>query len=95
MPGFTYVRVPTRFACAVLAIAKANASEGSNSCARKLTHHRAQIGVLEFAEKLSCHPTTIPRLSEKQEGFPQPAKLLNKNTWEEDVADAYIASLIK
>jgi predicted DNA-binding transcriptional regulator AlpA len=63
---------------------------------RKKSHAPPRrIGVLEFAEKLSCHPATIPRLVKNKKGFPQPDKLLNKNTWAEDVADAYVASLIK
>ena len=62
---------------------------------KKSKSKRRLIGVLEFAEKLNCHPASVPKFIKGKAGFPQPAKLLNKLVWFEDVADDYIASLIE
>jgi predicted DNA-binding transcriptional regulator AlpA len=51
--------------------------------------HRRRVGVIEIAAKLGCHPASIPRLV-KEGRLPQPAKLLNRNCWWEDVIDAVI-----
>jgi predicted DNA-binding transcriptional regulator AlpA len=48
-----------------------------------------RIGVLEVAEKLKCHPTSVPRLV-RQKRLPPPDKLLNKNVWWESAIDAAI-----
>jgi hypothetical protein len=52
------------------------------------------IGTLEVAAKLGCHPMSIPRFVKTKPGFPQPAKLFNKNLWGEAVVDAYVATLM-
>jgi predicted DNA-binding transcriptional regulator AlpA len=49
-----------------------------------------RIGVLELADKLKCHPASVPRLV-KQNRLPPPDKLLNKNTWLESAIDELIA----
>jgi hypothetical protein len=53
-----------------------------------------RIGALKVAEKLMCHPASVPRLV-REGRLPPPEKILNKNTWREDVIDAVIPSLHK
>jgi hypothetical protein len=48
-----------------------------------------RIGVLGVAAKLNCHPASVPRLV-KEGRLPPPDKLLNKNTWFEDVIDELV-----
>lgn len=50
---------------------------------------RRRIGTLEVAEKLGCHPMTVPRLA-KERRIPQPDKLLLKNQWWEDEIDELV-----
>lgn len=52
---------------------------------------RRLIGTLELAEKLHCHPATVPRLT-KEGRIPKPSKILNKNVWREDEIDALVES---
>jgi predicted DNA-binding transcriptional regulator AlpA len=56
---------------------------------------RKWIGTMELADKLGCHPFSIPRLRKTKPNFPQPVKLFgNKNLWLEDVVDRYIEELM-
>ena len=52
------------------------------------------IGTMALAEKLGCHPTSIPRFVKTKPGFPQPVKPFGKNLWNEDAVDAFIESLV-
>lgn len=52
------------------------------------------LGVMELAERLGCHPFSIPRFVKKKPGFPQPTKLFGKNLWDEAEVDAYIERLL-
>lgn len=49
-----------------------------------------RVGVLEVAQKLKCHPASIPRLV-REKRLPLPDKLLNKNVWLESAIDEAIA----
>jgi hypothetical protein len=52
------------------------------------------LGTMELAEKLGCHPFSIPRFVKTKPGFPQPVKPFGKNLWDEDLIDKYVAKLI-
>jgi hypothetical protein len=55
---------------------------------------RKWIGTMELAQKLGCHPFSIPRLRKTKQGFPQPVKPFGKNLWDEDEVDRYIEELL-
>jgi hypothetical protein len=56
---------------------------------RKDQKTRRRIGTLEVAERLHCHPMTVPRLV-KERRLPPPEKLLSKNVWFEDEIDTLV-----
>jgi hypothetical protein len=60
---------------------------------KRMEKKRRWIGVLGLAEKLGCHPASVPRFVKSKPGFPQPVKPFGKNMWDEDVIDAYVESL--
>jgi predicted DNA-binding transcriptional regulator AlpA len=65
---------------------KAHGKQGSKK--------RKWIGTMELAEKLGCHPFSIPRFVKTKPGFPKPVKPFGKNLWDEDEVDAYLAQLL-
>lgn len=56
---------------------------------RRALKRGRRIGTMELAEKLRCHPASIPRLI-KQKRIPPPDKILNKNSWWDGVIDDLI-----
>ena len=64
---------------------KAHGKQGSKK--------RKWIGTMELANKLRCHPLSIPRFVKTKPNFPQPIKLFNKNLWDEEVVDVYVEQL--
>jgi predicted DNA-binding transcriptional regulator AlpA len=50
------------------------------------------IGTAALAAKLNVHPVTVSKLVKTNPNFPRPTKLFNKNMWDEDKVDAYIAA---
>jgi hypothetical protein len=65
-----------------------------NDKKRHDSKNRRWIGTMALAEKLGCHPLSIPRFVKTKPGFPQPVKPFGKNLWDEDVVDAFIESLV-
>jgi hypothetical protein len=55
---------------------------------------RKWIGTMALAEKLGCHPFSIPRLRKTKPNFPQPVKPFGKNLWSEDEVDRYVEKLL-
>ena len=55
---------------------------------------RKWIGTMELAEKLGCHPFSIPRFRKTKKNFPQPVKPFGKNLWDEAEVDAYVEDLL-
>jgi predicted DNA-binding transcriptional regulator AlpA len=56
---------------------------------------RRWIGTMEVAERVNCHPMSIPRLVKTKANFPQPIKLFGKNLWDDDEMEAYLESLMQ
>ena len=51
------------------------------------------IGTMEVAEKIHCHPMSIPRMV-KQKKLPPPVKPFGRNLWDEDEIDKCVEARI-
>ena len=56
---------------------------------------RSKIDLLTVADRVGCHPSSVPRFVREKRGFPKPFKLHGKNWFWEDEVDGYVEDLLR